>query len=70
MYRNGKNELEEEINQLNARLQSSLDDIPEENEKFKQIEEQHQLTSDRLQQQRLILVNLSPTIPSPDFNSF
>ncbi len=57
-YKNEKNELEQEINQLEARLQSSTDINPEESEKLKQIEEQHQLVSDRLQKQRLILVNI------------
>jgi chromosome segregation ATPase len=57
-YKNEKNELEQEINQLEARLQSSSDLNPEENEKMKQIEEQYQLVADRLQKQRLILVNI------------
>ena len=56
--KNEKNELEQEINQLEARLQSPTDIDPEESERLKQIEEQHQLVSDRLQQQRLILVNI------------
>jgi hypothetical protein len=58
MYKNEKNQLEEEINQLEVRLQSTSSDIDtEEYEKMKQIEEQYQLVSDRLQNQRLILVN-------------
>ena len=39
-----------------------MDIIPEESEKLQQLEEQHQLVSDRLQQQRLILVEISLTI--------
>ncbi|CAF0803084.1 unnamed protein product [Rotaria sp. Silwood1] len=54
-YKNQKNELEQEITQLQARLQSSSDIDTEENEKMKQIEEQYQLVADRLQNQRLTL---------------
>ncbi|CAF4188686.1 unnamed protein product [Rotaria magnacalcarata] len=54
-YKSQKSELEQEISQLEARLQSSSDIDPEEQEKMKQIEEQYQLVSDRLQNQRLAL---------------
>ncbi|CAF1116701.1 unnamed protein product [Rotaria sordida] len=56
-YKNKKNELEQEIVQLQTRLQSSpsSDIDTEENEKIKQIEEQYQSVADRLQNQRLAL---------------
>jgi chromosome segregation ATPase len=55
-YKNEKNELEEEIAKLEARLQSSPDANTEDNEKMKQIEEQYKLIADRLQKQRLVMV--------------
>ena len=57
-YKQEKNELDEEINQLQARLQSSTDLDSEESEKMKQIDEQYQLVADRLQKQKLILVKI------------
>ena len=57
LYKNEKDELEQEIVQLETRLQSSSVVDLADNEKFKQIEEQYQLVADRLQKQRLILVN-------------
>ena len=57
MYKNEKHQLEQEIEQLETRLQTPEDTDTTENEKFKQIEEQHKLVSDRLQKQRLVLVN-------------
>ncbi|CAF4440591.1 unnamed protein product, partial [Adineta steineri] len=55
-YKNEKNELEQELSQLEIRLQSSSSEIDAaENEKIKQIEEQHQLVTNRLQNQRLLL---------------
>ncbi|CAF1187164.1 unnamed protein product [Adineta steineri] len=55
-YKNEKNELEQELSQLEIRLQSSSSDIDvAENEKIKQIEEQYQLVTNRLQNQRLLL---------------
>ncbi len=56
-YKNENDELEQEILALEARLQSSADINTAENERIKQIEEQYQLVADRLQNQRLILVN-------------
>lgn len=56
-YRNMKNELEQEIIQLQTRLESPSDADIKENEKLQQIEEQYQLVDDRLQSQRLVLVN-------------
>ena len=56
-YKNEKNELEQEIAQLEARLQAPVEIDAGESERLKQIEEQHQLVTDRLQQQRLILVS-------------
>jgi len=56
-YKNENDELEQEILALEARLQSSADINNAENERIKQIEEQYQLVADRLQNQRLILVN-------------
>ena len=54
-YKNDKIQLEEEISELAARLQSSdLDTVDA--EKLKQVNEQYQLVADRLQNQRLILV--------------
>ncbi len=58
-YKNEKDELEQEIAKLEARLQSSPDADNAENEKMKQIEEQYQLVSDRLQKQRLVMVIFS-----------
>ena len=59
-YKNQKNELEQEIAKLEVRLQSSSDADTPENEKIQQIEEQYQLVSDRLQTQRLTMVNFYP----------
>ncbi|CAF5070156.1 unnamed protein product [Rotaria sp. Silwood1] len=54
-YKNEKNELEQEIEKLQARLQSSSDEDTPENEKMRQIEQQYQTVSDRLQTQRLVM---------------
>ncbi|UJR25743.1 hypothetical protein I4U23_007093 [Adineta vaga] len=54
-YKNEKSQIEQEIEQLEIRLQTPMDTDTTENEKFQQIEEQHQLVSTRLQNQRLIL---------------
>lgn len=55
LYKNEKNQLDEEINQLDQRLQTT--EIPDiDPEKVQQIEEQYQLVSDRLQKQKLIFV--------------
>ncbi|CAF3910488.1 unnamed protein product [Rotaria sp. Silwood2] len=54
-YKNKKNELEQEIAQLQTRLQTSSGIDTEENEKIKQIEEHYQLVADRLHNQRLAL---------------
>ncbi len=56
-YKNEKNELEEEIANLEARVNSSPEENTEENEKMKQIEEQYKLIADRLNKQRLVMVN-------------
>lgn len=53
---------------MQARLQAPLDFDSEENEKLKQIEEQHQLVSDRLQNQKLILVNRTQIVIRLNFN--
>ncbi|CAF1096705.1 unnamed protein product, partial [Adineta ricciae] len=55
MYKNEKNQLEQEIEQLETRLQTPEDTDTAETEKFAQIEEQHKLISDRLQKQRIVL---------------
>ncbi|CAF2631654.1 unnamed protein product [Rotaria sp. Silwood2] len=54
-YKNEKNELDQEMTKLQARLQSSPDEGTPENEKMRQIEEQYQTVSDRLQTQRLVM---------------
>ncbi|CAF3519053.1 unnamed protein product [Rotaria socialis] len=54
-YKRQKSELEQEIAQLETRSQSASDIDPEEQEKMKKIEEQYQLVSDRLQNQRIAL---------------
>jgi len=64
-YKGEKAQLDDEISQLEQRLQTSeLDPTTnsEEYEKFKQIEEQYQLVENRLQKQKLILVNNSNKI--------
>ncbi|UJR23182.1 hypothetical protein I4U23_026201 [Adineta vaga] len=55
VLKNERNQLEEEIAKLEARLQSSPNADSAENEKMKQIEEQYQLVSDRIQKQRLVM---------------
>ena len=55
-YKNEKNELENEINKLEARLKASSDTDPADSGKWKEIDEQYQLVSDRLQKQRLVMV--------------
>ena len=55
-YKNEKNELEDEINKLEARLKASSDTDPADSRKWKEVDEQYQLVSDRLQKQRLVLV--------------
>ena len=57
MYKNEKGQLEQEIEQLETRLQTPEDTDTAETEKFAQIEEQHKLVCDRLQKQRIILVD-------------
>ena len=59
-YKNEQAELEGEIAKLEARLQASPESDPAESEKSKQMEEQYQLVADRLQKQRLVMVNLPP----------
>ncbi|CAF1475219.1 unnamed protein product [Adineta steineri] len=54
-YRKERDELEQENAKLEARLQASPDADSAENERMKQIEEQYQLVSDRLQKQRLAM---------------
>ena len=56
-YKKERDELEEEIAKLEARLHASPEENTEENEKMKQIEEQYKLIADRLQKQRLVMVN-------------
>jgi hypothetical protein len=46
-------------------VQASPDSDAAENEKIKQIEEQYQLVSDRLQKQRLVMVNSCVSIQIP-----
>ena len=62
-YKNEKNELEDEINKLEARLKASSDTDPADSRKWKEVDEQYQLVSDRLQKQRLVLV--MPPLFSP-----
>ncbi|CAF1612104.1 unnamed protein product [Adineta ricciae] len=50
-----KNDLEQEIVKLEARLQASPETDSAENEKMKQINEQYQTISDRLQKQRITM---------------
>jgi hypothetical protein len=56
MYKNEKNKFDEEIHQLEIRLQSSLNANTDDKNKMEQIDEQYQLVANRLQNQRLILV--------------
>lgn len=58
-YKNEKTEFEQEIAKIQERLNASADADTPENEKMKQIEEQYKLVSDRLQSQRLVMVNQS-----------
>jgi hypothetical protein len=57
LYKDEKTVLEEELEKLQARLNASSDMDTPENEKMKQIQEQYQVVSDRLQSQRLVMVN-------------
>lgn len=61
-YKTEKNELDEEINKLEARLKASSDVDPAESGKWKEVDEQYQMVSDRLQKQRLVMVITSLTI--------
>jgi hypothetical protein len=56
-YKNERNELEEEIANLELRVHASPEENTEENEKMKQIGEQYKLIADRLNKQRLVMVN-------------
>jgi hypothetical protein len=56
LYKNERNEIEEEISKLETRINASPEENTEDNEKMKQIEEQYKLISDKLQKQRLIMV--------------
>lgn len=55
-YKNERDELEQEIARLEARLHASPEENTEENEKMKQLDEQYQLIVERLQSQRLTMV--------------
>lgn len=58
-YKNEKHELDQAIEQLSNRLQSSSEVDTEDMEKLREIDEQNQLVADRLHKQRLIMVNRS-----------
>ncbi|CAF3672386.1 unnamed protein product [Rotaria socialis] len=55
LYKDEKTILEEELEKLQARLNASSDIDTPENEKMKQIQEQYQAVSDRIQSQRLVM---------------
>ncbi|CAF1227939.1 unnamed protein product [Rotaria magnacalcarata] len=55
LYKDEKSILEGELEKLQARLNASSDMNTPENEKMKQIQEQYQAVSDRLQSQRLVM---------------
>ncbi|CAF3658000.1 unnamed protein product [Rotaria socialis] len=55
LYKDEKTILEEELEKLQARLNASSDMDTPENEKMKQIQEQYQAVSDRIQSQRLVM---------------
>lgn len=54
--KSAKHELEQEIAELELRVQSSSELDAEDQEKLKKLEEQHQKVAERVQNQRLILV--------------
>lgn len=55
-YKNAKNQLEEEIAQLNERIEKSIELNDEDQEKFRQLEEQYEKVAERFRSQRLVLV--------------
>lgn len=55
-YKTENTELEDEISKLETRINAAPDENTDENEKMKQMEEQYQLVADKLQKQRLVMV--------------
>lgn len=61
-YKVERDELEEEIARLEARVHASPEQTSEETEKMKQLDEQYQNMTERLQNQRLAMVNFLVSI--------